>query len=120
MYDYIVNTEAEQIYKGKKIYVVKITTKLPKFLFDITGGITYFNGYIVLPEDSKFYGKDYDFINKEIKVHGEFEFIDFVEGEYTIGFDTTHIYDNETTRNVDFVLEQLKQAVDQIIQSENK
>lgn len=120
MYDYIVNTEAEQIYKGYKIYVVKITTKLPKFLFDITGGITYFNGYIVLPEDSKFYGKDYDFINKEIKVHGEFEFIDFVEGEYTIGFDTTHIYDNETTRNIDFVLEELKQAVDQIIEKDTK
>ena len=112
--------ETEEIYKGYKIYVVKITTELPKFLLDITGGIIYFNGYIVLPEDSKFYGKDYDFINEEIKVHGEFTFIDFVEGEYTIGFDTTHIYDNETTRNVDFVLEELRNAVDQIIEIENK
>ena len=114
------NIETQEIYKGYKIYVVKITNPFSIFWFDMTFNTTYFNGYIVLPEDSKFYGKDYDFINKEIKVHGEFEFIDFVEGEYTIGFDTTHIYDNETTRNIDFVLEELRKAVDQIIESENK
>lgn len=111
----------EEVYKGYKIYVMEVENNISSlFWWDATNSPSYFNGYIVLPEDSKFYGKDYDFINKEIKVHGEFEFIDFVEGEYTIGFDTTHIYDNETTRNIDFVLEELKQAVDQIIQQELK
>ena len=114
------NVETVKIYKGYKIYVVKITYEVPLFWYDMTDNRTYFNGYIVLPENSKFYGKEYNFINEEIEVHGGFTFADFVENEYEIGFDTAHYFDNITTQNVDFVLEQLKQAVDQIIESENK
>ena len=114
------NIETVKIYKGYKIYVLKITYEVPLFWYDMTDNRTYYNGYIVLPENSKFYGKHYDFINKEIEIHGGFTFADFVENEYKIGFDTAHYFDNETTQNVDFVLNKLKNAVDQIIQSENK
>lgn len=114
------NVETVKIYKGYKIYVVKITYEVPLFWYDMTDNRTYYNGYIVLPKNSKFYGKEYDFINEEIEVHGGFTFSGFVDNEYTIGFDTAHYFDNENTQNIDFVLEELRNAVDQIIQSENK
>lgn len=114
------NVETVKIYKGYKIYVVKITYEFPLFWYDMTDNRTYFNGYIVLPKNSKFYGKEYNFINEEIEVHGGFTFSEFVVDEYTIGFDTAHYFDNVTTQNVDFVLEELRNAVDQIIESENK
>lgn len=111
--------ETEEIYKGYKIYVVKIKNPFPMYLqLDLTTNTNYFNGYIIIPKSSKFYRKHYFSINEEIKVHGGFTFSGFVKEEYTIGFDTGHSFDNETTQNVDFVLEQLKQAVDQIIEKE--
>ena len=112
------NIETKEIYKGYKIYVAKITYEVPLFWYDMTDNRTYYNGYIVLPENSKFYGKHYDVINEEITIHGGFTFSGFVKEEYTIGFDTGHSFDNITTQNVDFVLEELKQAVDQIIEKE--
>lgn len=114
------NVETVKIYKGYKIYVVKITHEVPLFWYDMTDNRTYFNGYIVLPENSKFYGKHYDVINEEITIHGGFTFCGFVDNKYTIGFDTGHAFDNKSTQNVDFVLEELRNAVDQIIESENK
>lgn len=114
------NVETVKIYKGYKIYVVKITHEFPILWIDVSDSRTWYNGYIVLPKNSKFYGKEYNFINEEIEVHGGFTFSEFVVDEYTIGFDTAHYFDNVTTQNVDFVLEELKQAVDQIEERENK
>lgn len=78
MYDYIINTEVEEIYKNYKISVVKIINKFPLYL----------------------------------------TFSGFVDNKYTIGFDTGYLNDDETTQTVDFVLEELKQAVDQIEERE--
>lgn len=121
MNDYIINTVASEIYKNYEIEVVKIINNTFFFgLLNSNDNNAYFNGYIIIPKESKYYEKDFDAINEEIEIHGGFTFADFVENEYKIGFDTAHFFDNETTQNVDFVLEELKQAVDQIIQSENK
>ena len=65
------------------------------FWWDATNSPSYFNGYIVLPKNSKYYGKEYDAINKEIEIHKGFTFSNFV-------------------------LNELKNAVDQIIQQELK
>lgn len=116
----VFNIVTEELYKGYKIYAMKITNPFPIFWIDMSDVRTYYNGYILLPENSKFYRKKWDFIDKEIKVHGGFTYSDFVEGEYTIGFDTIHCFDNETTQNVDFVMKELRNAVDQIIQQELK
>ena len=112
------NIGTPEIYKGYKILVVKITNEFPIFRVEMTDSRIWYNGYIVIPKTSKFYGKHSNSINKEIKVHGGFTFSDFIEGEYAIGFDTGHSYDNETTQNVNFVLKELKKAVDQIIEKE--
>lgn len=76
----VFNIVTEELYKGYKIYVVKIINKFPLYL----------------------------------------TFSGFVDNKYTIGFDTGHLNDNETNQTVDFVLEELRNAVDQIIESENK
>lgn len=121
MYDYLVNTEVKEIYKNYKIEVVKIINNTFFFgLLNSNDNNAYFNGYIIIPKNSKFYGKDYDFINKEIAIHGGFTFADFVDNKYTIGFDTAHYFDNITTQNVDFVMKELRNAVDQIIHQELK
>lgn len=99
-------------YKGYEIYVMKVNTDLPIY-YDLTNANVYYNGYIVIPEDSKFYNKSYTFINNEIDVHGGFTFSDFVDGKFTIGFDTAHEFDNMYTQNKKFVLRELRKAVDQ-------
>ena len=121
MSDYIVNTEKSEIYKNYEIEVIKIINSTFFFwLLNSNDNNAYFNGYIVIPKTSKFYEKHFDAINEEIQIHGGFTFSDFVENEYKIGFDTIHYFDNETTQNIDFVLEELRNSVDQIIESENK
>ena len=112
--------ETEEIYKGYKIYIMKITNPYPIYWAGMSDGRLYFNGYIILPEKSKFYDKHYNSINEEIRVHGKFTFSEFIDNEYTIGFNTAHIFDNTTTQNVEYVLEELKQAVDQIIEKDPK
>lgn len=74
------NIETKEIYKGYKIYVLKITNKFPLYL----------------------------------------TFSGFVDNKYTFGFDTGHLNDDETTQTVDFVMKELRNAVDQIIHQELK
>ena len=121
MYDYMFNTVKSEIYKNYEIEVIKIINNTFLFgLLNLNDNNAYYNGYITIPKDSKFYGKDYDFINEEIEIHGGFTFSDFVDDKYKIGFDTAHYFDNENTQNVEFVLKELKNAVDQIIEKEKK
>ena len=109
----------EEVYKGYKIYVMEVENNISSlFWWDATNSPSYFNGYIVLPKNSKYYGKEYDAINKEIEIHKGFTFSNFVDNEYTIGFDTGHLGDNITTQNVDFVLNELKNAVEKVIKKE--
>lgn len=109
----------EEIYEGYEIYVLEINTELPIY-WDLTRNTTYYNGYIVIPKSSKFYDRNYNFISSEVKIHGGFTFTDYVGDNYVIGFDTAHYYDNRTTQNVEFVINELRQAVDQIIQKEKE
>ena len=121
MNDYIINTVASEIYKNYEIEVIKIINNSFFFwLLNSNDNNAYFNGYIVIPKDSKFYEKHFNDINEEIQIHGGFTFSDFVDDKYKIGFDTIHYFDDETTQNVDYVLNELKRAVDQIIERENK
>lgn len=109
----------KEIYKNYEIYVLEINTELPLF-WDLTGNSPYYNGYIVIPKNSKFYGKNYNFINSKVKIHGGFTFTNFVDDKYVVGFDTAHHFDDESTQNVEFVINELKQAVDQIIEKEKE
>lgn len=109
----------KEIYKDYEIYVLEINAELP-VLWDLTRNTTYYNGYIVIPKDSKFYGRGYNFISSKVNIHGGFTFADFVANNYVIGFDTAHYFDDETTQNVEFVINELRQAVDQIIQKEKE
>lgn len=99
-------------YRNYEIFVVKMYLEIPFYMFDLSENHTWYNGYIVIPKDSKYYGMDYYSI--EINIHGGFTFAEFIEDEYVIGFDTNHGFDDENTQNVDFVLKELKNAVDQI------
>lgn len=109
----------KEIYKNYEIYVLEINTELPVF-WDLTRNTTYYNGYIVIPKNSKFYDRNYNFINSEVEIHGGFTFADYVGDNYVIGFDTAHYFDDRTTQNVEFVINELRQAVDQIIQKEKE
>lgn len=110
----------KEIYKDYEIYILEINTGLP-VSWDLTENIPYYNGYIVIPKDSKFYGRrNYNFISSEVKIHGGFTFADYVGDNYVIGFDTAHYFDDRTTQNVEFVINELRQAVDQIIQKEKE
>ena len=109
----------KEIYKDYEIYVLEINTVLPIF-WDLTKNTTYYNGYIVIPKSSKFYGRGYNFISSEVKIHGGFTFSNFVDDKWIIGFDTAHYYDNKTTQNVEFVMDELRKAVDQIIDKEKE
>ena len=109
----------KEIYKDYEIYVLEINAELP-VLWDLTRNTTYYNGYIVIPKDSKFYGRGYNFISSEVKIHGGFTFSDYIGDNYVIGFDTAHYFDNETTQNVEFVRNELRKAVDQIIKKEEE
>lgn len=119
MSEYIFNTVTLEIYKNFEIEVVKMINNTFFFwLLNSNDNNAYFNGYIVIPKDSKFYEKHFNDINEEIQIHGGFTFSDFVDDKYKIGFDTIHYFDDETTQNVDFVMKELKKAVDQIIEKE--
>lgn len=109
----------KETYKGYEIYALEINAELP-VLWDLTGNTTYYNGYIIIPKNSKFYGKNYNFISSEVKIHGGFTFADYVANNYVIGFDTAHYFDDRSTQNVNFVMNELKKAVDQIIKKEEE
>ena len=109
----------KETYKNYEIYALKIKGNLP-VLWDLTENSIYYNDYIVIPKDSKFYGRGYNFISSEVKIHGGFTFADYVGDNYVIGFDTAHYFDDETTQNVEFVMNELRKAVDQIIEKEKE
>ena len=109
----------KETYKNYEIYALKIKGNLP-VSWDLTENSIYYNGYIVIPKESKFYGRNYNFISSEVKIHGGFTFADYVGDNYVIGFDTAHYFDDRTTQNVEFVINELRQAVDQIIQKEKE
>jgi hypothetical protein len=111
MNDTVVKNE---VYKGIEYYIKRTEGTVN----------TWYTGYLVFNEDSKYYGKEYDEI--DIPVHGGWTYSEnelmpviYPEDEvWIIGFDTAHVYDDETTQNVDFVEQELRKAIDNI--KENK
>lgn len=96
MSEYIFNTVTSEIYKNFEIEVVKMINNTFFFwLLNSNDNNAYFNGYITIPKYSKYYGKEYDAINKEIEIHKGFTFSNFV-------------------------MKELRNAVDQIIHQELK
>lgn len=114
------NIVHKENYRDYLIFVVEINLDIPLPFFDLSENSTWYNGYIVIPNDCKYHDMDYDDINYEIDIHEGFTFSNFIENEYVIGFDTNHASDDERTQNVDFVLKELKNAVDQIIEKEKE
>ncbi|WP_064612481.1 hypothetical protein [Streptobacillus moniliformis] len=102
-------------YRGYEIAIAKATLEIPIPYFGVSNEYIWYNGYIVLSKENKYYKKHYDYINTEIDIHGGFTFSEKIKDKYLIGFDTNHYFDNETTKTKEFVLEELKRAVDEII-----
>ena len=77
------------------------------------------NGYVKLKDNSKFLEDDYDDI--PIECHGGLTFKDEREilgkGMW-IGFDTAHYFDNYETKNIDFVENECKNIIEQLIELE--
>ena len=110
--------ENREIYKGYEIYTMEVENHISWCWWDSNNSPTFYNGYIIIPEESRYYNTTTRFINNEIKIHEGFTFSEFVDGKFTIGFDTGHSEDNKDTQNVDFVLNELRKAVDQIVEKE--
>lgn len=88
----------------------------------------WYNGYVILPDDhelvDKFYGdfeEDYD-----LEVHGGITFSDYLsqimdlenmdlEEGYVLGFDCNHAGDNSTDCNQEYVENECKKLIDQLI-----
>jgi len=79
----------------------------------------YVNGYVKLKDNNKFLEDDYDDI--PIECHGGLTFKDeretFGKGMW-IGFDTAHYFDNYETKNIDFVENECKNIIEQLIELE--
>ena len=79
-------------YKGYEVVVKRIGYSLFNY---------WYCGYVRIPEDHKFYGKDYEDLYYYIDVHGRLTFSGELDGEegYFIGFDCNHSYDNPSVQD---------------------
>ena len=86
-------------------------------------------GYVVLPKQNKFFGKNYNDI--DVEVHGGLTYSqDIGEDFWKIGFDCGHLYDispglspsfledKSTYKNIEYVKREIENMVDQIIEKE--
>ena len=87
-------------------------------------------GHIVIPNNDKLYNAKWDEI--DINVHGGITFAGELDGEFVIGFDCMHFFDLdmkdneedaakifECNKTIDYVRQELKNAVEQIIEINN-
>lgn len=88
----------------------------------------WYNGYVILPDDHELVDKFYRDFEKEydIEVHGgitfsdylseimELENMDFEDG-YVLGFDCNHAGDNSINCNQEYVENECKKLIDQLI-----
>ena len=102
------------------------------YLNDEGHGAGYANGYVAVPKDHPYYGKDYDDI--EINIHGgltfsnsgsyilkEWENIEMIEGtsrdlenSWVFGFDTCHCGDNLNIWPIEAVIEETLRLKNQL------
>lgn len=77
----------------------------------------WFCGYVRLPEDHKFYGKDVNELENLFTVHGGVTFagaLDEADGFY-VGFDCAHLGDTPEVQDEAYTLDECKRLVDQLI-----
>lgn len=80
----------------------------------------YYCGYVVIPEESPFYGMDYGDLEDCICVHGGLTYSGMIDGidGYLIGFDCGHGGDNPYIQDEKYTLKECESLVDQIIELE--
>ncbi|MDR1937840.1 MAG: hypothetical protein LBQ73_05000 [Tannerellaceae bacterium] len=80
-------------------------------------------GYIGIPKGHKYYGKDYNYIDANVDVHGGLTYAQEDNGIWVIGFDCAHYGDytgfsilgsDGTYKNMEYVEKQIKNLVRQI------
>ncbi len=120
----------EKGYKGYK-YIIKYiyTESLPEELaklYQIEVYPAWYCGYVVIPKDHILYGiKRFD--DKRLMnlgVHGGITFSGILttlngENEFCIGFDCAHYNDSPLIQNQDYVREECKSLINQIIKKES-
>lgn len=121
-------------YKGYMYFIKHIFRDgyYTNFFRELSEGVPisndWYNGYVILPDDhelvDKFYGdfeKEYD-----IEVHGGITFSDYLskimdleimdlEDGYVLGFDCNHVGDNPKDCNQEYVENECKKLIDQLI-----
>ena len=71
------------------------------------------NGYIVLSQSNQYYGKDYNEINDELSLPEELTYSEMNEyGQWVVGWDSAHGYQDKDIYTMDFVLKQTKEIAD--------
>ncbi len=82
----------------------------------------WYCGYVRIPEDHKFYGKDDEDLCDYIDVHGGLNFSGELDGEegYFIGFDCNHSYDNPSVQGEEYTLNECYFMVEQLMEAEDE
>lgn len=108
------------------IYGFTIPTRKDFHMF----GCGHSNGYIAVPKDHHWYGKDYKDIDAD--VHGGLTYSDQLNDEirkiaigelpetndyWVVGFDTCHYGDNEHNCNLDYVLSEVESLKQQALEA---
>lgn len=79
----------------------------------------WFCGYVRIPEDHKFYGKDVNELENLLTVHGGVTFagaLDGMDGFY-VGFDCAHLGDMPDEQDEAYTLYECKRLVNQLIEA---
>ena len=101
----------EHEYKGYKLYTCNI--EIPHF-------DNWYTGYVGIPEGHPLYEMDYGDIDNlnYFNVHGGWTYseshLEEDNSRWFIGFDTAHVFDDETTKTEEFVLTELHRIVDEM------
>lgn len=83
----------------------------------------HYCGYVVVPKDHPFYGKEYEDVDPYITIHGGLTFSGYHSGismgEYLLGFDTGHAGDNISECDEEYVLGECMRLVNQLINAKD-
>lgn len=117
-----IKTVKKEVYRGYTVVVKKHQRdEVINLLFiDKSEHLTWYCGYVVIPEDHPFYGLDYEEVEEDIDVHGGLTFsgeFEDVDG-FLVGFDCAHAGDNPEVQDEEYTLSECKKLVDQLIEME--
>ena len=75
-------------------------------------------GYVEIPEEHKYHNVEYMDIEEYIHVHGGLTYSgNLVDDKYFLGFDCNHYEDDINIQNQEYVENQLKSLVEQLIKN---